>query len=822
VVRTDVDVEVGQGHIIERPRLLKLLDETDARIVLLVAPAGYGKTTLARQWTGGLAHVWHTLTARSRDLVALVEDLNEATRPHFAPGDSARRIAKTPHAQPEHVAELLADDLADWPSDVWLVLDDYQAVKGSPTDLAIRQLVARIRGRVLVASRVRPEWVSSRALLYREALEISQAELALTPAETVQLVSPRTATGLVQRAQGWPALVALAARASDPVSLAERELSELYGFLADELLASSTPELRRLGPMLALAPSMPTEIWARLDPDAPDVLAEAVRRGVASRDRSSRVTVHPLFQDFLLDRFGTTDLREQTKTLDLLLPTLLERQRWDDAEHVVARIGRADLFEDLLSSSLDALLAEGRLGTIERWLEDRTLARTPVGRLAIAEIEFRRGNNLRAQSAATEAAATATPESPLAAKAHYRAGVAAYFRDDIAPARQHLALARAVDHSGVDVEALRAAIVLELAADPAKAPPLLAQYLAIEPRTSSEALQRAGLELFSAYHLGGIDTALASAAQAQALLQDVEDPMIRSSFRNSHCHALSLAARYTDALDVATAQLTELDTYDLDFARVHVRLDIARAEAGLRHYGRARELLAQALADARDPEPFVRWNVAAQRTKLAVASGQPLPEGEPPASAPLYVSAEYFAARALHLAVNDSTPEARRALARSERFLNAEVSTWSAWTRAVIEPTPDSVASALASTSASGVWDTAVTALRAAPSLLSLLGQETEDERMRLAHALSEAREWPLARRHGLDRQATEGARGVHGLSEREREVLAAIGEGRTNREIARQLFISEATVKVHARHIFEKLGVRSRTEAALRGREEL
>lgn len=51
-------------------------------------------------------------------------------------------------------------------------------------------------------------------------------------------------------------------------------------------------------------------------------------------------------------------------------------------------------------------------------------------------------------------------------------------------------------------------------------------------------------------------------------------------------------------------------------------------------------------------------------------------------------------------------------------------------------------------------------------------------------------------------------------LSQREREVLKLIANGATNREAASQLFVSEATIKTHLLHIYEKLGVRDRAAA--------
>jgi DNA-binding NarL/FixJ family response regulator len=84
---------------------------------------------------------------------------------------------------------------------------------------------------------------------------------------------------------------------------------------------------------------------------------------------------------------------------------------------------------------------------------------------------------------------------------------------------------------------------------------------------------------------------------------------------------------------------------------------------------------------------------------------------------------------------------------------------------------------------------------------------------------LLDADDQPLALSLGI---ATDGARSEtptvrsQRLSPRELEVLSLVAGGMSNNAIARHLYISEATVKVHLRHIFEKLGVRSRTQAAL------
>ena len=74
---------------------------------------------------------------------------------------------------------------------------------------------------------------------------------------------------------------------------------------------------------------------------------------------------------------------------------------------------------------------------------------------------------------------------------------------------------------------------------------------------------------------------------------------------------------------------------------------------------------------------------------------------------------------------------------------------------------------------------------------------------------------FPQAARRWIDGRAGAGAPGE--LTPREREVWALVANGLTNPQIAERLGLSDNTVKFHVQHLFSKLGVKNRTEAALK-----
>ncbi len=85
----------ANSYIIKRPRLTTLLDETEARIILLCAPAGYGKTTLAREWSESRSEpvAWYRGGIEMLDAAAVGRTLVEVLHGIGLPEADAARLA---------------------------------------------------------------------------------------------------------------------------------------------------------------------------------------------------------------------------------------------------------------------------------------------------------------------------------------------------------------------------------------------------------------------------------------------------------------------------------------------------------------------------------------------------------------------------------------------------------------------------------------------------------------------------------------------------------------------------------------------------------
>jgi len=154
-----------------------------------------------------------------------------------------------------------------------------------------------------------------------------------------------------------------------------------------------------------------------------------------------------------------------------------------------------------------------------------------------------------------------------------------------------------------------------------------------------------------------------------------------------------------------------------------------------------------------------------------------------------------------------------------------EVNALVPWTRAVLHVNNDTTAkhtaidNAYATALATGKIDAFVSAYRGCPELLRVLVAEQKNHDQ-LITFLGQAHDHRLAQTVGLIMPQLPAKKGLAILTRREREVLDLVSQGLTNKEIGRTLYITEGTVKVHVRKICTKLGVRSRTEAAMRAAE--
>ena len=238
-----------ERRIIERPRLIKLLDECEARIILLLAPAGYGKTTLARQWAKTLnGAIWISCTPAHRDVAVLAEDLGRSL--DQGDGEIARLVRGfvAAHANPQLVGRQIARALVEHvsPRDTrWVLIDDYHELVGSTeAEDFVDTFQQQTSRRFMIASRQRPAWATSKRVVYGEVEEIGREQLAMDEVESSDLLGRAAQSKLLaEQAEGWPAVIALAAAADLELAPVGALPSALHDYFAEELFQRASTDL---------------------------------------------------------------------------------------------------------------------------------------------------------------------------------------------------------------------------------------------------------------------------------------------------------------------------------------------------------------------------------------------------------------------------------------------------------------------------------------------------------------------------------------------------------------------------------------------------
>ncbi len=409
----------AQSHIIKRPRLTKLLDDSGARVILLVAPAGYGKTTLARQWLAAYRRpvAWYRATAASTDVAALATGLGLEVDIALADGETftADRMTSSAAVQqrPDVLARALSRSREVWPRRLVVAIDDYHQISGSaPAEAFVGELVSLLPATFVITTRTRPTWCTPRQAVYGEAVEVGTAELAMTEEEARQVfeASSRVALGAsaYETARGWPVVIGLAARTGRTDFPNKALPRRLYEFLAEDLVETTTPETQQALTVLALCGTNDLALARELlGPNADIALHEAERRGLLTLDASTRLVLHPLLGEFLIEKLREGGQTVIAKTIDPLVDAMMQSHRWDECLAVAEALPEACTFaSEILENSLQELLSSGRLATVRRWvvLAERMRMTEPIIELADAEVALRAGEYDRALAVGAHAA----------------------------------------------------------------------------------------------------------------------------------------------------------------------------------------------------------------------------------------------------------------------------------------------------------------------------------------------------------------------------------------------------------------------------------
>ena len=386
---------VTRPGTVRRPALVaRLMQDDSGPIVSVVAPPGYGKTTLLSQWAeaNGRAFAWVSVDEADNDpkvLLTYVTQALDAVQPVDPRVFEA--LASPVSSVPGSVVPRLGSAFASMIVPVVLVLDDVHLLHNRHCQAALSVLAGHVpkESRLVLAGRAEPPLRMARLRAEGRILDIGPADLALTVEEAGSLLRGAGVTlgadqvaALHRRTEGWAAglyLAALCLREADSASSFGGDDRFVAEYLESEFLARISPRNRVFLTRSAVLEQMSGPLCEAVLqwPGAAATLAGLARSNlllVPLDRRGVWYRYHHLFRDMLL--------AELERTEPGLLPVLRRRAAaWceqnglpEEALEYSMAAGDADPAARLVQSLFMPTYRQARVTTLQRWfrwLDDR-------------------------------------------------------------------------------------------------------------------------------------------------------------------------------------------------------------------------------------------------------------------------------------------------------------------------------------------------------------------------------------------------------------------------------------------------------------------
>lgn len=381
--------EMPAAQVARESLLDRALQSPTPRVLLVRAPAGFGKTTLLSQLAQRTEHkgvtvAWLTLDARDNDPARFTRCLRAATAAlHNGDDDPPAGWSS------DDMAVALLDAMGAIAEPFLLVLDEFEHLQDPAVIGLARALIGALppQAQIAIGTRSTPELGLGGLRARGRVLEFDAHAMRFLPAESAEFLAQRLAlpatdaAALHERTEGWPAAIWLAAAALERhpdrsafVAGFSGSQAELADYLADDVLARLSPALRdfllRTSLLGALNASLCDAVLG-IDDSATHLKAieDANLFLGARRDEAGWHRHHGLFEDFLRDRLA----RERPAEIPLIHRTAsvwfeTQGRMLSAIEHAI-RAGDARRSVALLEAHAGSLIAEGRGGLLGRWFD---------------------------------------------------------------------------------------------------------------------------------------------------------------------------------------------------------------------------------------------------------------------------------------------------------------------------------------------------------------------------------------------------------------------------------------------------------------------